>query len=851
MNNLDAVLAARWGDEPADGPAAAATADGAAGGVDTAPRAAGNGVPDTTPARAPEAAPEPVPGAAREPATPTPDDGAIPAAAHAPERPATDEVAREGATASSDAPPRPDAAPGDTASATPEAPLGAGHAVPERELPAPDDLPTPDGAPAAEGEPVDALPQSAEATQADLGTVRGESAPAAEADSAHDQPTQRFAVADVDDAAGEPTQRFAAVDVDDAAGEPTQQLGAHPAGAAAATAELPRAAEAPPVADAPPASDAPPAAQDTPPPPGSPLDQFEAEQPRRRSKRGLVVAAIVVLVAVVAYGVGAWFFGGRIPSGTVVAGVPIGGLSADAARDRLDTELAALQTEQVPVSVGEALSSVDPAAAGLTFDVDATLDNLTGFTLNPRVLWGRVFGMGEAPVISTVDEDGLRAELKAASSEVNLAAVEGVIAFEGAVPQVTEPVAGKEVDLDAAQSFLQEEWLTAERPLELPTDEVQPTIGEDAVQDALTTLAEPLVSAPVAVSVEGHVAELSPEKLASAARFVADGDALALEMDGKVLAAAVAEVDPEIGVAGEDARIVLGANAQPEIIPSTSGRGLDPEALAEAVRTAGTSSNRTAEAQLVDAEPEFTTAEAEALGVKEIIVDFSTPMPYDPVRTENLKVGAAKVTGTLVMPGEEFSLLKALGPITAENGFVSSGVVEDGFSTTALGGGLSQLSTNTFNVGYLAGMDDVTHQPHSRWFDRYPAGREATLWEPSVDMIWRNNTDYGILVHAWVTSDAVHTRLWSTKVWDVKTTTSAHYNITKPTTVYNPAEECVSESGGKNGFTVTVNRQRFRDGALVDDKDMSWTYRPWHRVVCGQAPSATAAPETPSATPEG
>jgi vancomycin resistance protein YoaR len=321
-------------------------------------------------------------------------------------------------------------------------------------------------------------------------------------------------------------------------------------------------------------------------------------------------------------------------------------------------------------------------------------------------------------------------------------------------------------------------------------------------------------------------------------------------MDGAALADAVREVNPEIGVTGEDAKIILNANAQPEIVPSTSGRGLEPKELAQAVAKAGTSTDRTATVQLVDAEPEFTTADAEALGVKEIIADFSTPMPYDPVRTKNLQVGTAKVTGDLVMPGQEFSLLKALGPITEANGFVSSGVVADGFSTTALGGGLSQLSTNLFNVGFMAGMDDVEHKPHSRWFDRYPAGREATLWEGQTDMVWRNNTDYGILVHAWVADGRVHTRLWGTKVWDVKISSSDHYNITKPTTVYNPAEKCISESGGQYGFTVTVTRERSRAGQAPQTQKLTWTYQPWNKVVCGEKPSAQPAP-APSTSPAG
>ncbi|PFG38753.1 vancomycin resistance protein YoaR [Georgenia soli] len=571
------------------------------------------------------------------------------------------------------------------------------------------------------------------------------------------------------------------------------------------------------------------------PPMPSPLDQFDVEEPRR-GRRGLVIGLVVVALLVVAYGLGAWFLGDRTPTGTTVAGVPVGGLSKADARARLESELSTLAAEQVPVSVGEATSSIDPASVKLTFDADATLEDLTGFTLDPRVLWGRIFGLGAVEPRSTVDEDALRDALETAATELDVAPVEGAITFAGATPEVTEPAPGTAVDIDAAVDAVTRTWLTAERPLELPTKELSPTVGAEAVDEALTTLAQPLVSAPLTVNVDGALAELSPEQLAANATFVAQGDALELELDGEGLADAVAEVNPAIEVAGKDAQIVL-QGGRPTIIPSTTGKGLDPDQLAEAVRTAGTSTDRTAEVALVVAEPEFTTADAEALGVKEVIADFSTPMPYDPVRTTNLKVGAQKVTGVLVMPGEEFSLLDTIGPISAANGYVSSGVVEDGFVSTAVGGGLSQLSTNMFNVGFLAGMDDVTHTPHSRWFERYPPGREATLWEPSTDMVWRNNTDYGVLVQSWVTGDRVHSRLWGTKVWDVKTSTSEKYNIVQPKTVYNPSPECTPESGGNPGFTVTVDRQRYKDGALHDDEKWTWTYTPWNKVECGEPPS--------------
>ena len=130
---------------------------------------------------------------------------------------------------------------------------------------------------------------------------------------------------------------------------------------------------------------------------------------------------------------------------------------------------------------------------------------------------------------------------------------------------------------------------------------------------------------------------------------------------------------------------------------------------------------RTATVEMTETEAEFTTADAKKLGIKEPIVTFSTPYPAsDKVRTKNLYAGSARVNGDIIKPGERFSLLEALGPITVANGYFSSGVVESGFSTEAVGGGLSQISTQMYNVGFLAGYDDITHKPHSRWFERYP-----------------------------------------------------------------------------------------------------------------------------------
>src|SRR5699024_12383472 len=138
---------------------------------------------------------------------------------------------------------------------------------------------------------------------------------------------------------------------------------------------------------------------------------------------------------------------------------------------------------------------------------------------------------------------------------------------------------------------------------------------------------------------------------------------------------------------------------------------------------------------------------------------------------------------------------------------------------------------------FEAGMEDITHTPHSRYFSRYPEGREATLYLPNLDMKWRNNTPYGVFIRAWI-DDEAHVELWSTKYWDTKITTGPRTNITAPKTVYNSAADCVPERVGASGLTVTVQRIVSKDGArnAAYSRSYARTYPPWTHVVCGTKP---------------
>lgn len=568
-----------------------------------------------------------------------------------------------------------------------------------------------------------------------------------------------------------------------------------------------------------------------------PAEGAQEVKNRKGKKTGLIIAASVLLLALAYVGV-AWFFADRVPADTTVAGVDVSGLARSDAVDRLATELDDVITSEITVTLGESESAIDPESAGLDFDIDATVDQLVGFSLDPASVFGHLFGRGDYEPVINADTSALRQSLTTIASDLDDAPVEGEIAIVDGEVEITEPEDGVSVDVDEAVPLIVDDWLQGPRPIALPEVTVAPTIDAEKIEQTQKTLVDPLLSAGVALTINDEETEIPTEVIADAASLHLVETTYEVRLDPETVADAVGELLPELGESPKPAKFEF-KDGKPHIVPSVTGAGINPEELADVVAEAAvkTGEGRHAKLELETTEPDFTTEDAKELGVKERVSSYSTPVPYDPQRTKNLVTGAKNLNGMLIKPGETFSLIEAFGPIDAAHGYVPSGVVVNGFESEAMGGGLSQVSTTMFNAAFEAGMEDITHTPHSRYFSRYPEGREATLYLPNLDMKWRNNTPYGVFIRAWI-DDEAHVELWSTKYWDTKITTGPRTNITAPKTVYNSAPDCVPERGGASGFTVTVQRIVSKDGARNDEYSRSYshTYQPWNNVVCGTKP---------------
>jgi vancomycin resistance protein YoaR len=535
-----------------------------------------------------------------------------------------------------------------------------------------------------------------------------------------------------------------------------------------------------------------------------------------------------------------------VPSGTQVAGADIGGMSPDEAEEQLESELSERASESIQLTWRNQTFEFDPEQAGLSLDAEATVDRAGGGrSWNPADMVDFLFGAGDVEPVIDFDPEALNAELEGVAEQIDEEPTEPMVTFSRRGGQdVTQPSPGRVLDQEAATLAILTSFLRTDEPVELPVEEVAPSVDAGGLSDALENLAEPAMSGPVRLQLPSRTVHLTIREFAPALSLeVSDGE-LAPTFDIDRLSRGIENLTDRIGSEAQDAKVVLRGSG-PVVVPAKPGVTLDPEEVADAVAPVlgETGEERTAEVGTSVGRADFTTKEARDLGIRRVVSRFTTYYPHADYRNVNLGRAAELISGTVLKPGDTFSLNETVGERTEENGFTVGYVISDGVYAEDLGGGVSQVATTTFNAAFFAGLKDVEHKPHSFYIDRYPVGREATVAWPTVDLRFKNTTPYGVLIEAWIQPSSyeaqgeMHVRMWSTKYWDITAGTSERYDYTSPGTRYSTSPDCYATTG-YSGFEVDVFRYFRRHGSneLVRKETMHTTYIPLDTVICRAPP---------------
>jgi hypothetical protein len=70
------------------------------------------------------------------------------------------------------------------------------------------------------------------------------------------------------------------------------------------------------------------------------------------------------------------------------------------------------------------------------------------------------------------------------------------------------------------------------------------------------------------------------------------------------------------------------------------------------------------------------------------------------------------------------------------------------------------VATTVFNAAWEAGLSITERNPHSLYISRYQLGRDATVYWPSLDLKFANDTDTWVLVKGFVEGDGISVAIY-------------------------------------------------------------------------------------------
>lgn len=553
---------------------------------------------------------------------------------------------------------------------------------------------------------------------------------------------------------------------------------------------------------------------------------------------GVILGAMAALVLLIAgvYVAGAWWVSTRMPPGTIVAGINVGGMEAGSATAAVAAWASAREQEPIELAAPGLLDPLVPQAAGLGIDVDATMGQVPRFGWAPPDLAAWLRAQIDVEPVVTVDEARLDAWAQEVADAVAVPPVEPVIRFEGIGAVLVPGRDGQALDTGLLREDVLAAFPTTDVPVELSLRPEPPSVPADearrAWQDANTLITERLT-----VTAGDAQARVTRRQLARAVSFRSVDGTISPVVDGARLKAELVARNPDLQVPGRDATFRIRAGV-PVVVEGSAGTTLDEVGLGAAIEAAFREypSSGTVSVPLAALEPELTADEARALGIVDRLSRFTQAFPYAPYRVQNIGRAADFIDGTILLPGETFSLNDTIKERTRENGYTEGIVIgPGGVFREDLGGGVSAAATTTWTAAFFAGMERVETRAHSIYISRYQPGLEATVAWGVFDMRFRNDTTHAVLIKARITNTSMTVSFWGTRIYDEITAEFGPRTDVVPfATITDTSPQCLGQSG-VSGFAITVDRVFYVAGAEVRREPIRTEYRPAPRVVCDSA----------------
>lgn len=602
-------------------------------------------------------------------------------------------------------------------------------------------------------------------------------------------------------------------------------------------------------------------------------------------ERCLTIFLVLVLAVLSALQTYAWLQRDKIYPGVMVGSWPISGLTPGQAEETLQTALESVRSQGLEFAWRDQVITV-PAVVDSPDDPDLSYE-VVSYDLIKTI--ERLKSFGRQGSFFTVWRDRLSALMGRAQVEPsfswrqdqalsilksNLAALETPgrnAGFEilGQEVEVAPERSGMVFDYSSALAEAESQLASLIfKPIPLQLKREIPTVLADDVRPLLGATRSFLAGSDITVSFASSTWPVKRSDLAISleARLIPGLDQAALGFSKEKLETLLLPIKQAINIPAQEPKFRLENKKVAEFKASTIGQEVDVEKTQELWERELLKGGRVEVGVAVaEDQPTQQIADLNNLGISELLGVGTSNFKGSPRnRRHNIAIGAAAVSGTLIAPGEEFSLLKTLGKVDAAAGYLPELVIKGNKTVPEYGGGLCQIGTTTFRGTLAAGLPVTQRQNHSYTVSYYfnekgLPGTDATIYDPRPDYRFKNDTANYVLIITRIEGDIIFFEYWGTKdgreveqsdvrVWD--RVGSGPTKLVETLDLKPGVKKCTesAHAGIKAAFDYKIT---YPDGR-VDATTFSSQYRPWPAVclIGVEKLSAEAGSGAASTTPE-
>jgi vancomycin resistance protein YoaR len=560
-------------------------------------------------------------------------------------------------------------------------------------------------------------------------------------------------------------------------------------------------------------------------------------------------------------------FSDRVFPGIIMAGVDLSSLTPEQASTVLNQHLTYPTSGKIVFRYGEQVWVATPAELGMVFDAGSSvqrayglgrqgglLDNMT----NQLNAWQG--GLYLAPVI-IFDARVAHGYLLNIAAQLDRPVVEADLHLNGTQVIYTPGQTGRLLNVDKTLANLLVQLKTfQDGEIPLIIDEEAPMVMDASSQaDALRQILNGPLTLTVANAQPGDpgpwtINQSDLAGMATIGRVNTDaGWQYQVTVDAHSIELFLEQIAPLVNRSSTNARFYFDDASRQLVLyqHAVIGRTLDAPATRDAVAQKLLQGQHSIPLVIKVAQPAVTDdATAASLGITGLVQSYTSYFRGSPAaRLQNIDAASKQFYGLLIPPNTTFSMGGAIGDISLDNGYAEALIIYNGKTITGVGGGVCQVSTTLFRTAFFAGYPIVERNAHAyrvyyyeqtaKGTDPLMAGLDATVYFPLVDLKFKNDRPYWLLMETYFSADkdALTWKFYSGD--DGRTVTWENQGLKNVVPAPDPLIEenpdlppgtCTQTDYAGDGADITVTRSVSRGGSVLFTDTIKTQYQPWQAV---------------------